>query len=568
MALSKKQKIWLIVLCAFTLALTVFFGVLLSNVIGVSAAVKKSDNAEQVHISYEYKSYADKKDGKDTKYESSPLVMYYAKNGEGYDLVCGDFSVFDNVAYSASTGLYLGSGSKAEIRSEDSAREYAAYFKDFSKHFDENAAIKTARFDLSAVASALKKYKTLFSFKSTENGTTEYKLYYGKSFYKYLLRKDYEHINSPFSYPVIVKVEKGKLVEVSLKVELTYKATIWPSSTYTARKIFDYKIRYDYEKTLSPTQAQENYPYGFYQTIEPEKPIELVDSYYDPVKKYHNGKYYRVGAYDPETERRTLTAYDLKTGEATDKVLLPVGGYNFHDGDLFIADGYLYLSVGDLRQILRYDLTEKTTAVYTFDGDMQVRAIVGDRILAWETSEGYYIGNDLASLQRAETYDEYGYNGVYYENGQAYVYKEIGDQKYVTQITPDGEAGERLDVSGYDEWYFNSDGIVAVKREEVNLQWRVTECTQYGWDFSLIKTYEPLSYVGLFLEETDEFIFYEGYGAYQGVAFAYEKESGLYYAYAGMDVYGYATKYDGVFYSNKDGAVYQSDGYKIVDNFN
>lgn len=520
--MSKRRLILLSILSCLLRIIDIVFVFSSGNVLALNIIAKKSADAPQAYISYEYK-----KDGDD--FEKSNAYMYYKKNGEGYDIACPGTQIFDC----------------PEI--ENTISEYNAYFKTASKLFAKGADI-----NLPYLLRALE-IPPLFATKQKFGDVTEWKLYHSEWFYKSVFLYQFEKLHGNLLKPVVVRVENGKVSQVSLDMDIQFTT----NGRWSMRDEWAFTIYYDYEKTLDGPQ------YG--KPSEPAQEVYKATNIFEKeftvwFERMDGDKYYCVSqedSYVPET----LLIYDLKTKSVIDRVTLPFTPTMGYSVSELITDKYLYIINNGTCELLRYDWSEKTLQTYTLPERYQIKAVVGEKLLFWLYSAeqpektGYYFA-DLSKNEftRAAEYDKY--KEIYYKNGRAYAWWERDGVFGLSILTETGESeGPFLELGEMDTWYFCADGIVLAKNTYVSAMKKQGEYRLYDWELSFIKTYETQGYTGQLWGETDEFVYYSG--------FVYDKDKDAYYVYKTDGDQNY-TKIDGIFYNSVNGDIYALEPHTIV----
>ncbi len=505
---NEKKIIILISIIGIVLVCLVIFKI--SNVIvsnKFNEILSNSIASDRVYFFAEGRSSPDKEEVKNKEFSLEP-PMYYAKNGNGYDISVANFAVFDNVAY------FEEEDGKAVILSEDSVSEYNAYFKDFSK----DAFLPDDEINIVKILPSMQKYKPIFASKSTKNGVTEYRLNYGVSFYADFIRQRYHKIYSPWTSTVLVKEMDGKIASVELKFKLFRVETyFYPNGgvnvTNSANFFYEYKFNFDYEKVLTPTERQQNFDYIFYKNAVPSETYELTDN----TQTISNGVFYggRFYFFDQDyhigSRSDALYYFDFGSGEKTHVVKFPTAKTA---SDMIVIDGALYFSIKSEKQIWKYDISSETVSKFNVDdSDMKVVGKVGDKLLVQSGIKTVYTTSDFSLLTRAEQYE--GYKGMYdslnlkYANGNLYGEKVFGvlENKNIVKITDSGELANKIVIGYNDYWYTNSKGIVVCVYRENDLP----IFKQYDWNMNLIKTYDDIKHRGDFYEETEDYLFFNGY---------------------------------------------------------
>ena len=518
--MTKQTLVKLSLLSCFLRILEFIFSVSLLNSFVLINRINVSANAPQAYISYEYK----KSDG-DFK-QASPY-MYYKKNGDGYDISCPAIEIL---------------GSKDTKRT---VSEYNAYFKNVTKRFAENADI-----NLPYLLEALK-FPALFCSATKTGDAIEYKLYYGETFYKLVFLYKFDGLHGELFKPVTVRVEKGRISQVSLDMDIQFTT----NGQWSVREKWSFIVHYDYEKTLD-AQAEPSEP-----VLDVYKGENIFENEFTVwFERMDGDKYYCVSqedSYVPET----LLMYDLKTKSVIDRVTLPFTPTMGYSVSELITDKYLYIINNGTCELLRYDWSEKTLQTYTLSERYQIKAVVGEKLLFWLYSAeqpektGYYFA-DLSKNEftRAAEYDKY--KEIYYKNGRAYAWGERDGVFGFSILTETGESeGPFLELGEMDTWYFCADGIVFAKNTYVSAMKKQGEYRLYDWELSFIKTYETQGYTGQLWGETDEFVYYSG--------FVYDKDKDVYYVYK-TDGYQNYTKIDGIFYNSVNGDIYALEPHTVV----
>ncbi len=515
---TKRRELIIILLFVFimsSLALVLILNAVFNSIL--FNAYENSIEAERVHVNFlgEVRKFGDEVLLNATKEEN-----YYAKNGDGYDLIIGEQSVFDNVIYSDETSR------KVEITSQESVEIYNDNSRDREKDIGYDAIC------------LLKEKFPYFTTKKGKDGFTEYHLNYRKRFYNDLKKFCKDEYNVEIKilkvFPIVVKVSKEKITEIVFSFK-------YRNSGITA--ILNASVRYDYDTILFPTDSQIKYEYGFYEEVNLEK------SFYSnlslPLLKDGSGRFLKI---DDSTLDRKLLVRDVKTGDVLDSI--PVDSIKEFTGDnVFSANDKLYITLAEHKQILEYDFVTKKTKTHQFNVIPTVRAVIGEQLLVQFENEGFFIGGDLDNLQTAQNYNAYGLGNIYYNQGQTFAVKVGEDGKSIVKLTANGEEGELF--IGNKNWYFNSKGVVVVYQEN-----NKNNALQYDSNLTFVKSYQTDTHVYNFLEENEEFIFFVGC--------VYNKETGLFQRCS--NITNYSTLVNDVFYSfSENNYFYSSSTYQITN---
>lgn len=562
--MTKKKIIWISVATVLFISIMIAVGIFLSNMFSFQKQLKESLDVSQLYITCESKYYSTEKEADNKEYVLSPIDMHYAKTEDGYDLKCGDLAVYDNVLYHNTIGPFLSSGSKAEVTTEDTVSEYQAYFENATKSISEYSSAPI--YNYAMVGKALKEHKTLFTIKSQSGNETEYKLYFGKGFYKdvikYVQGGDLIDFNKPMQYPVVVKFTEDRLSQVSIKINAGLEFTLgtFNSTKYVGTSTFDYNIYYDYEKAFSVTDEQKEYPYAFYQNCEPQKVLQLSSSFFYDAE-YHNGKFYAVTD-EYKNNRHTLEIYDLKTGALLKNVDLPKTAYNVLDILIHGDCVYVLLDPNDEYKVFCYN--EKTGESILYDIPALKMFLVDDEFVVIENGKRILCGMDWDSLTETDKYADATQFYYDYYSGNTYAEREMDGKTYLVKLTKDGFSENKIELK-YESnnnfrWGFDPCGIT-VQKQEIDEKFNLLKSvyTHYNFDLELIKEHEVEKYDGGYLGETEKYVFY--------TTFLFDKEKGRYYGF-GKDVYyNWYAILDGVLYCNSDGEIFSSQEFEIEDNY-
>ncbi len=526
--ISKERK-KLIIILSLVFVVVLLCGIaafyFVNNSAMLSKAVDASFNADKEYFSYKVKGYLN---DSITPYFSVEESGYYAKKGETYDLVIGDVHVFDNVAYNDKLNK------KSKITNEDSVSLYNEYFNNNEKDivYDTLCLIRDM--------------KPSFVTRINYSKSTSYYLYYDKDFYIESMGEFFdlfkENLDDLKVKPLEVKVKDGKVVGFFLKIE-----AVQGENKITSES----KISVNYDRSLQPSVPQKKYEDGYYKNLNFKH--ELDNKLADPFSQNGSGNIYSF-SYDKETLSRYFIVSNIKTGNVVESIPVPS---NFGADNVFESENALYLSSHINKQILKYDFVTKTSTIYNFPKSANVCAIIGDKILVHYVDEGFYIGQDLSSLQPTEEYNAYGIRNIYYRNGTTYVAKGGGEDRELVILTPTGESNKKLSI-GYKDWYFNSQGIVVRKDKNNDLGTRTF--IQYDFDLNVKKEYVSRNEESFFYEETDEFLFFRDC--------VYDKKADTYY---GLNIHFNSKDimmYDGTLYVRVNGEkIYTSAEYTFTNNF-
>lgn len=560
--LSKRKIVWISILTVFLLGVLIALCVFLSNMFSFQKQLIESLDVEQLYITCDSKYYATEKEADDKEYVLSPIDMYYAKTEKGYDLKCGDLSIYDKVLYHDSIGPFLGSGSKAEIMRTEAEKEYRAYFDRVTKSLSEDT-FAAPLYNYAAVTKALKEHKTLLTVKSKSGDETEYKLYFGEGFYKDVIKyvQDGKLIdfNKPMRYPVVVKFAEDRLAEVSIKINATveFSVGIFGQTKYRGSRTFEYNVYYDYERTASVTETQKEYPYAFYENFELKTALQFSSLSFRDMK-FHNGKVYLISDEYSE-DRHTLDIYDLKTG-ALLKVGLPKNAYNVFD--IVIRSDCVYIRVDPNGENKVFCYNERTGESVLYDVPALQIFFVDDQLVTVENGKKISCGADFESLTETDKYD--GGNWFYFDHysGNTYAQREIDGKTYLVKLTKNGFSENKIELptSGVN-YAFHQEGIVVREKSAVNQYGRFTKSRfiLYNNELEKVKEWETELYDGDYLGETEYYVCY--------TTFWVDKSTGKCFGLDKVGVYMKYAIFDGVLYCYDDGAIYASDGLVVKNNY-
>lgn len=557
-----KKKIGIIITTVLLASILAVFGIFLANMLSFQKKLKRSLAVSQINITCESKYYHDEKEADETEYTLAPIGMYYAKNGDGYNVKCGDFIIYDTMLYHNSIGPSLGSGSKAELTAEDTVKEYKSYFENVTRRLSEDA-YSAPIYNLAAVGKALKEHKTLFTFKSVNGKETAYKLYFGKDFYKDVIKAvqggDLIDFNKPMQYPVVVKFTENKLSRVSIRISATLDFDPW--NTRIGERIFDYNVYYDYDTPYAPTEEEKDKPYALYQSYRPKKILQLSSSSLREAE-YHNGKLYVILP-EYQDDRYTLEIYDLKTGGLLKKVDLPKNAYN--PLGIVLHGDCVYVPVDPDAKNMLFCYNEKTETTTLYDIPALQVFFVSDEIVVVENGRKISCGGDWDSLVETDKYDDC--SSFYYDNhsGNAYARKQTGEKEYLVKLTKEGVSENKIELKFQPNnqnfsYGYTQDGIT-VCQKTVDEKGRCikSEYTHYNFGLEWIKKHEVEKYDGTYVGETEEYVFYS--------TFLLDKEKGRYYAFDKIDAYHRYAIFDGVLYCCYNGEVFSSQELETEDRY-
>ena len=519
--MTKKRWIILSIAICIVTIIEIVFAVSGFNTLRFNRYLKASERAPQAYISYEYKKG-------DVDFAKASAYMYYKKNGDGYDISCPNAQIFDDPS------------------AEFTVSEYNAYFKKATKLFSKDAEI-----NLPYILQALK-IPSLFATRRTTDGGIDYKLYYGETFYKSFFRYKVQNLHGNLFKPVTVRVENGKISQVSLKMDIQFETV----EGLPFRQTWEFKIHYDYEKTLESPNANNS------DGVDVYTPTKIFDSGSNFIhfQTFFGDKYYGIFN-DLDDDGAVLIIYDLKLQSKMDKVTLPFPAQGVYSWGVIPTEQGLYLINQDTCEIWQYNLADKSFAVSSFWGRYEIKAFLGAKILYWlfdgETSEktGYYIAESLfEEPQRAAEYDQY--DEVYYKNGNAYAWWDKDGVWGLSLLTEQGAGEERIELGEMDAWYFCADGIVFAKNTYVSETEKYGEYRLYNWDLSFVKTHQTKGFMGSLCGETEDFVYYN--------TFVYDKAKNAYY-WTANEISQTYIKLDGVFYATDWGKIYSFTPYTIVE---
>lgn len=561
----KAKKIILIsILGVLFLSVLITLVVFISNMNSFQSQLTKSLDVDKLCVSCESKYYSKDYEEEDTEFELSSCVMYYKANENGsYDIKCGDLSIFDNVLYHNAIGPYLGSGSKAELTEQESLSLYDEYFQSATKYIDESKATLVPMHNYVAVTKALKEHKTLFTTKSIKGDKTEYKLYFGKAFYKdaikYVQGGTLIDFNKPMEFPVVIKFKNDKLTKISIKFNATIEFFISLGSLSKLRgtNYYEYNLYYDYETEFSPTDEQKEYPYSFYQNYEPKNVVNLSAIDFRSMK-FHNGKLYLIPI-QYTNNRYTLDIYDLKTGALIKKVDLPQNAYNVFD--IVLRGDCVYVRVDPNNENKVFCYNEKTEQSTLYNLPATQIFFVDDELVIVENGKKISCGNDWDSLVQTSKYDNASWFYYDHYSGNTYTEIEIDEKNYLVKLTKDGFSNNKipLPTSGY-EFDFTQEGVIVREKLEYDQYGQYTHSKYFLYDSNLekVKEWEIEFFDADYLGETAEYIFY--------TSFVIDKKTGKYYGFE-VDIYKRYVIFDGVLYFNNDSSLFSTETLSIKNNY-
>lgn len=559
--MTKKLKIILIttsIVVTIMVGVMVWLGVFLFVTDNFHSMIKKALDVPQLYITCESRYYDKQEYEEETEYKSG-LAMYYKKTENGYDLQCGGFSVFDGVFYHDSEGPNLSSG-KVDISIKDTISAYKAYFEDCTRQISEGAPM----YNYALVCKALSSHRAFFSSMRTSGNRTEYTLFFAEGFYKEIIKyvrpDSLIGFSSPFQYPVIVKFENNRLVQVEIIVVVNIERTVGPFGTqkYVVQSTYEYKINFDYEKTLSASNVQKEYDYTFFQNYEPQQTLQLstaANSY----NNFHKGKLYVIPKKRIDN-RHVLEIYDLNSSLLIKKVELPKYAYNVFN--MVIHDDCVYVCVDPNEQMKVFCYNEKTEQSTLYDVPAHKIYFVEDQLIVFEKDNIVSCGKDFSSLSQTNKYDDYAW--LYYDNfsGNTYAEKEIDGKPYMVKLTKDGFSQNKIELQRkYFRYSFNQDGVNVRQILSQGLDQRITKSKFlcYNSDLEKISEWELENFDGDYLGETADFIFYS--------TFVIDKKTSEYYGFDKIDARGKYAIFDGVMYSWCDFQVYSTKNFTIINNF-
>lgn len=561
----KTKKIVLICIASvLLLSILISLGIFTANMFSFQSQLTKSLDVDKLCVSCESKYYSNEHEEEDTEFELSPSVMYYKANENGsYDIKCGDLSIYDNVLYHDSIGPFLGSGSRAELTKQEALSLYDEYFQKTTKYISKSITKLVPFHNYVAVTKALKEHKTLFTTKSIKGDKTEYKLYFGKAFYKdaikYVQGGDLIDFNKPMDFPVVVKFKNDKLTKISIKFNVTIEFFISMTNPNRRRgtKYYEYNLYYDYETEFSPTDKQKEYPYSFYQNYEPKNVVNLSAIDFRSMK-FHNGKLYLIPI-QHTNNRYTLDIYDLKTGALIKKVDLPQNAYNVFD--IVLRGDCVYVRVDPNNENKVFCYNEKTEQSTLYNVPATQIFFVDDELVIVENGKKISCGNDWNSLVQTNKYNDASW--LYYDHysGNTYTEIEIDEKNYLVKLTKDGFSNNKipLPTSGY-EFDFTQEGVIVREKLEYDQYGQYTHSKYFLYDSDLekFKEWEIEFFDADYLGETAEYVFY--------TSFVIDKKTGKYYGFE-VDVYKRYAIFDGVLYFNNDSSLFSTETLNVRNNF-
>lgn len=542
-----------IILISVLYALLISVGILMLNMFSFQSQLAKSLDVDKLYITCESRRYTGAMDANNRELELSPTVMCYEKNKIGtYNLICGGLSVYDNVLYHASIGSILGAGSKALLTEQEALAIYDEYFQQATKYIGTNESYKfnVDMYNYAAVTKSLKVHKTLFTMKSIRGNETEYRLYFGKSFYndiiKYMKKATVVDFNKPIIYPVVVKFKNDNLTEISIMFNATIVTENQEKNYY-----YEYNLYYNYEKDFSITDKRKESPYSFYQDFEPERTIKLSTINFRDME-FINGKLYALTDNDGCCN---LKIYDLKTSNLIKEIDLPQNAFN-----IVIHGECVYIQVnpnGYEQKVFCYN--ERTEESTLYDIPALKVFFVEDELVIAENGNKISCGNDWGSLVQTSKYDNA--SSFYYDNysGNTYAQIEISGNKYLVKLTKDGVSNEKILLSGY-SYDFTQEGIILRECIEYDTYRKCIHSKYFKFDSNLkkVKEWEVKFYDGDYLGETEDYIFY--------TTFVFDKKTVKYYGF-NVDGYKRYAIFDGILYFNNGSAIFSTETLNIKNNY-
>lgn len=562
--MKKEKIIGVSIISILLIGVCVMLGVFLYNMVSFQKQLKTALAVDRLSISCDSKYYSNKKDESDTEFELSSVDMYYSKNEDGYyDFKCGNLAVFDNNLYHASIGPYLGSGSRAELTEQEAISVYEEYFVRATRYISDSK-FGVPMHNYVAVTKALKEHNPLFITKKKNGSETEYKLYFGKGFYKdiikYVQGGDLIDFNKPLKFPIVVKFKNNKLVQISIKFNATVEffISIFNPNKRRGTNYYEYNLYYDYEKEFTVTDNQkQQYPYDFYQKFEPKKAVELSTVYFRDMK-FHNGKVYVV-ADNFVDEKHTLEIYDLKSGSKVKTVDLPKNAYNVFN--MVIRGDNIYLRVDPHNEFKVFCYNEKTEQSIIYDLPALQLFFVEDELVVVENGKKISCGKDFNSLVPTNKYDDASWFYYDHYSGNTYAQVEIDEKIYLVKLTKDGFANDKIQLptNNY-EFNFTQEGVVVRHKLKINQYARAIQSKYFKYNGNLekIDEWEIENYDGDYLGETDDYIFY--------TSFVVDKKTDKYYGFD-VDVYKRYAIFDGILYFNNSSAIFSSETLSVKNNY-
>lgn len=561
----KAKKIILIsILGVLFLSGLITLGVFISNMNSFQSQLTKSLDVDKLCVSCESKYYSKDYEEEDTEFELSSCVMYYKANENGsYDIKCGDLSIFDNVLYHNAIGPYLGSGSKAELTEQESLILYDEYFQSATKYISESVSKLVPMHNYMAVTKALKEHKTLLGAKTIKGDKTEYKLYFGKEFYKdvikYVQGGTLIDFNKPMEFPVVIKFKNDKLTKISIKFNATIEFFISLGSLSKLRgtNYYEYNLYYDYETEFSPTDEQKEYPYSFYQNYEPKNVVNLSAIDFRSMK-FHIGKLYLIPI-QHTNNRYTLDIYDLKTGALIKKVDLPQNTYNVFD--IVIRGDCVYVRVDPNNENKVFCYNEKTEQSTLYNVPATQIFFVEDELIIVENEKKISCGSDWDSLVQTNKYDNASWFYYDHYSGNTYTEIEIDEKNYLVKLTKDGFSNNKipLPTSGY-EFDFTQEGVILREKIEYDQYGQYTHSKYFLYDSNLekVREWKIEFFDAEYLGETEKYIFY--------TSFIIDKKTGKQYGFE-IGAYKRYAIFDGILYFNNDSSLFSTETLNIKNNY-